>query len=100
MEYEFLRNYYDIEFAIAWRKMESTEEEIEAILKEIVEDNETVYTYTLQDLLDLIWRDIEIYESPYNNYIDDLAVIKDMILTGEIDIIKTRSGYFVIEYTE
>jgi len=98
MEYKFLRDYDDIQFAITWREIESTEEETNAVLDELEE--EKVEVFTLSDLLGRIGESIESFKSPYNIYVDDTAVIRDMILNGEIDIIQTHSGYFVIEYLE
>jgi len=100
-ELEYMTSYDDINFAINWKDRIPTDEEMENLRKFIIEegyDEENFEIFTFDIYLEQIY-DILKSECPeYFSYIDEALMIRDDVLNGSLEVIKTPSGYATVRF--
>lgn len=99
-EMESMSDYDDIKFAIAWQDRIPTDEEMEVVRKHFINEGYEEEYFNIMifgDFLDQLYDYIKSSAGILSDYIDEASMIHDRILNGELDLIKTSTGYVAVE---
>ena len=105
---ELLQSYSDLEFALNWRDIASPDEEVEQAIKEWITDD-----YDPDQELEVRSTDLETFVDEQWEYLHNIGLseqlvpffdmaawLKELTLCSNVYIIKTESGYCVLETDE